>query len=107
MKRPSSMLSRFSFLTMTSRVGPSLKYKWIAASKRFGAALTILQGSPTPPDQTDYSVVLKLRAPPPNSWRWEIYRAGRTSPIEQASVYFPTMAAANRAGKADLTQLMA
>ena len=27
-------------------------------------------------DETDYSVVVKSRAPPPNSWRWEIYRAG-------------------------------
>src|SRR5216683_3843864 len=37
-----------------------------------------------PIDKTDYSVVVKLRAPPPNSWKWEIYRAGRSSPIEQA-----------------------
>jgi hypothetical protein len=44
-----------------------------------------------PIDQTDYSVVVKRRAPPPNSWRWEIYRAGRRSPIEQSSVYFETM----------------
>ena len=27
-------------------------------------------------DETEYSVVVKSRAPPPNSWRWEIYRAG-------------------------------
>src|SRR5258708_6135080 len=57
-------------------------------------------------DKTDYSVVVKLRAPPPNSWMWEIYRAGRSSPIEQASVYFNTMAAANRAGKEALKQLL-
>jgi hypothetical protein len=42
-------------------------------------------------DETDYSVVVKNRAPPPKSWRWEIYRAGRTSPIEHSSVYFQTM----------------
>ena len=29
-----------------------------------------------PIDQNDYSVVVKHRAPPPKSWRWEIYRAG-------------------------------
>jgi hypothetical protein len=43
-----------------------------------------------PINQTDYSVVVKLRAPPPNSWRWEIYRAGRRTPIEQSSVNFDT-----------------
>jgi hypothetical protein len=52
-----------------------------------------------PANQFDYSVVVKLRAPPPNSWRWEIYRAGRSTPIKQASVWFDTVAAANRAGK--------
>ena len=28
-------------------------------------------------DRTDYSVVVKNRAPPPKTWRWEIYRAGK------------------------------
>jgi hypothetical protein len=59
-----------------------------------------------PFDRTDYSVVVKLRAPPPNSWRWEIYRAGRESPIEHACVYFHTMAAASRAGKEALKRLL-
>jgi hypothetical protein len=59
-----------------------------------------------PIDQTDYSVVVKRRAPPPNSWRWEIYRAGRQSAIEQSAVYFQTMAAASRAGKGALKQLL-
>ena len=57
-------------------------------------------------DNTDYSVVVKNRAPPPNSWRWEIYRAGRSSPVGQAPVYFSTMAAAGKAGKAALKQLL-
>jgi hypothetical protein len=59
-----------------------------------------------PINQSDYSVVVKLRAPPPKSWKWEIYRAGRQSPIEQSSVYFQTMAAASRAGKEALKQLL-
>jgi hypothetical protein len=59
-----------------------------------------------PLDQNDYSVVVKRRAPPPNSWRWEIYRAGRNSAIEQSPVYFQTMAAASRAGKEALKQLL-
>ena len=58
-------------------------------------------------DDADYSVVVKSRAPPPNSWRWEIYRAGRSIPIGQSPILFRTMAAANKAGKAALKQLLA
>jgi hypothetical protein len=58
-------------------------------------------------DDTDYSVVVKNRAPLPNSWRWEIYRAGRASPIGQSPVFFHTMASANKEGKAALKQLLA
>jgi hypothetical protein len=57
-------------------------------------------------DDTDYSVVVKDKAPPPNSWRWEIYRAGRLNPIGQSRIHFHTMAAAKRAGKAALKQLL-
>ena len=53
-------------------------------------------------DRTDYSVVVKNRAPPPGSWKWEIYRAGRSSPIKQLH----TMVTANRAGKEALKQLL-
>jgi len=58
-------------------------------------------------DDSDYSVVVKNRAPPPNSWRWEIYRAGRWSPVGQSRVFFRTVAAANNAGKVALNQLLA
>jgi len=58
-------------------------------------------------DNTDYSVVVKSRAPPPNSWRWGIYRVGRSSPIGQSPIFFRTVAAANKAGKAALKQLLA
>jgi hypothetical protein len=58
-------------------------------------------------DDTDYSVVMKNRKSLPNPWRWEIYRAGRTSPIGQSPIFFRTMAAANKAGKAALKQLLA
>ena len=57
-------------------------------------------------DRTDYSVVVKNMAPLPNSWKWEIYRAGGSSPIKQSSVYFHTMVTANRAGKEALKQLL-
>jgi hypothetical protein len=58
-------------------------------------------------DDADYSVVVKPRGSPPNPWRWEIYRAGKTSPIGQSPVFFHTMAAANKAGKAALKELVA
>ena len=57
-------------------------------------------------DQTDYSVVVKNRALPPKAWRWEIYRAGRASPIERSSVFFRTMVTASGAGKEALKQLL-
>jgi hypothetical protein len=57
-------------------------------------------------DDTDYSVVVKNRRRPPNSWRWEIYRAGRSNPVRQSPIFFHTMAAANKAGKGALKQLL-
>jgi hypothetical protein len=47
----------------------------------------------------DFSVVVKSRSQPPKPWRWEIYRAGRKSPIQSSEVYFETVAEAKRAGK--------
>ena len=58
-------------------------------------------------EDTDYSVVVKNRAARPNSWGWEIYRAGRLSPIGQSPRIFRTMAAAHKAGKAALNELLA
>ena len=66
----------------------------------------MLWGMTMPIEQTDYSVAVKRRAPPPNSWRWEIYRAGKRSPVEQSSVYFQSMTMAGRAGKEALKQLL-
>ena len=58
-------------------------------------------------DDSDYSVVVKHRGRPPNPWKWEIYRAGKSNPIGQSPILFRTMAAANKAGKAALKQLLA
>ena len=58
-------------------------------------------------DRFDYSMVVKLRGNPPEPWRWEIYRAGKSHPIGQSPIFFHTMAAANKAGKAALKQLLA
>jgi hypothetical protein len=57
-------------------------------------------------DHADFSVVVKHRAPLPKSWRWEIYRAGRSSPIQQSAVYFESVTEANRAGKAALRLML-
>ena len=57
-------------------------------------------------DDGDYSVVVKIRGSPPNPWRWEIYRAGKSRPIGQSPISFHTMAAANKAGKAALKQIL-
>ena len=38
----------------------------------------------------DYSVVVKNRAKTPKPWRWEIYRAGRDTPVEQSMEFFET-----------------
>jgi len=70
------------------------------------AAGHILQAMSIHFDRTDFSVVVKKRGSPPKPWRWEIYRAGRTSPIECSSDRYETVEAANRAGKAALKQLL-
>jgi hypothetical protein len=57
-------------------------------------------------DRSDFSVVVKLRAPPPKSWRWEIYRAARSSPVQQSAMCFETMVEAQRAGKEALEEYL-
>jgi hypothetical protein len=57
-------------------------------------------------DPDDYSVVVKHRADPPKPWRWEIYRAGRRSPIKQSSIFFRSVGTAHLAGKEALTALL-
>jgi hypothetical protein len=57
-------------------------------------------------EHEDFSVVVKNRALHPKPWRWEIYRAGRSSPIERSKIFFETMTEANRAGKTALRLLL-
>jgi hypothetical protein len=54
-------------------------------------------------DHPDFSVVVKNRGRAPSPWKWEIYRAGRKSPVKQSEVYFSTVTEANRAGKKALS----
>ena len=57
-------------------------------------------------DPADYSMVVKNRARLPTPWRWEIYRAGRQSPIARSLVYFELRSTANSEGKLALTRLL-
>jgi hypothetical protein len=57
-------------------------------------------------ERTDYSVVVKNRARMPKPWRWEIYRAGRVSPIAHSDDYFESRSTANVEGKAALEQML-
>ncbi len=57
-------------------------------------------------EHPDFSVVVKDRAAAPKPWRWEIYRAGRTSPIDRSKVGFASMTEAGRAGNAALRLLL-
>jgi hypothetical protein len=57
-------------------------------------------------ERTDYSVVVKNRARMPKPWRWEIYRAGRISPIAHSETYFESRSTANLEGKAALEEML-
>jgi hypothetical protein len=67
--------------------------------------MTHLKQSDQMSEHSDFSVVVKNRAPLPRCWRWEIYRAGAARPIEHSPINFASMTEAGRAGKIAL-QLM-
>src|SRR5262245_34442875 len=94
---------------LTFGKGPSLPAHRTLAQSGIGADRLPTHSSPMNKlyyERADASVVLKKRAPPPKAWRWEIYRAGNVNPIKQSSVYFDTTAAARRAGKEALKDLV-
>jgi hypothetical protein len=57
-------------------------------------------------DRTDFSVVVKNRAPLPKPWRWEIYRAGRQSPVAHSTEFFDLRSTAIAEGRAALGRMM-
>jgi hypothetical protein len=57
-------------------------------------------------ERADFSVVVKNRARMPTPWRWEIYRAGRQSPIAHSEQFFGSRGTANLEGKAALDQML-
>jgi hypothetical protein len=42
----------------------------------------------------------------PKPWRWEIYRAGRVSPVAHSEEYFESRSTANLEGKLALERLL-
>jgi hypothetical protein len=54
----------------------------------------------------DYTLAIKNKGRPPRPWRWEIYIAGKSKPVQQ-SEFFSTMSEATREGKAALEQIRA
>jgi hypothetical protein len=54
----------------------------------------------------DYSVVAKMRERPPKPWRWEIYRAGRKSPVARSAASFELSSTANVEGRAALVRFL-
>jgi hypothetical protein len=58
------------------------------------------------PDPTDYSIAVRRNRKPRNSWRWEIYRPGKSISVERSPDHFQTMVEATRAGKAALQRFV-
>jgi hypothetical protein len=50
-------------------------------------------------DNSDFSVVVKLREKPPRPWRWEIYRAGRYSAVLKSVESYQSADAAHKFGR--------
>ena len=54
----------------------------------------------------DYHVAIRRREYTATPWRWEIWAAGRTGPVQQARHEYESMAEAAREGKAALKTLL-
>ena len=74
----------------------------IGGSSRYEALRALNSGL----ERADFSVVVKNRARMPKPWRWEIYRAGRQSPIAHSEQLFGSRSTANLEGKAALDQML-
>jgi hypothetical protein len=58
-------------------------------------------------DPADYSFVVKRRGTPQKPWRWEIYCAGKSAPVERSPEFFVSMAEAAKEGKKALGYFLA
>jgi hypothetical protein len=52
---------------------------------------------------SDFTLAIKNKGRPPRPWRWEIFAAGKSKPVQE-SEFFETMSEATRAGKAALAK---
>jgi hypothetical protein len=50
-------------------------------------------------DPPDYSFVVKRRANPPKPWRWEIYCACKSKPVERSPIFFEAWQKQAKLGK--------
>jgi hypothetical protein len=66
---------------------------YVASRPMFGGMFTSRD------NPADFSVVVKRRGKPPEPWRWEIHRAGRSTAVVLAPKCYPTVRAAQKAGK--------
>jgi hypothetical protein len=57
-------------------------------------------------DPTDFSFVVKRRGSSSRPWRWEIYRAGKSDPLERSAVLFESVAQAAKEGKKALADFL-
>jgi hypothetical protein len=57
-------------------------------------------------ERSDFSVVVKNRARLPKPWRWEIYRAGRQSPVAHSTEFFDLRSTAIAEGRAALGRML-
>ena len=74
----------------------------IGGAARYGILRALKSGL----ERNDFSVVVKTRSRMPTPWRWEIYRAGRQSPIAHSEQFFGSRGTANLEGKAALDQML-
>lgn len=57
-------------------------------------------------NRTDFSVVVKNRARTPKPWRWEIYCAGRRSPIARSNNFFELRSTASLESHVALDEML-
>jgi hypothetical protein len=79
---------------------------WAATPARWCVISTLPLSDAGMLGNEDFSVVMKHRALPPKSWRWEICRAGRASAIDHSEAYFDSITESSRAGKAALKLML-
>ncbi len=54
----------------------------------------------------DYHLAVRRREHSETPWRWEIWAAARTKPVQQSKLHFATMSDATKDGKSALKALL-